>query len=144
MLPPGFERKQTHSYGTFTLDLLELSLPHIAIQSVEPHFFGTTKQSSSIAQPKLPISFEYQIATNLWHFYSYLTDCRSITLILTSQSGQVYTAELILQLLPSGQVLNRFNNTLDYLFQENSYLINKRAKIDVYDRSHKVVGRVEI
>jgi hypothetical protein len=89
------------------------------------------------------MSFEYQIATNLWYFYSYLTDCRSITLILTSQTGQVYTAELILQLLPSGQVLNRFNNSLDHLLRENSYLLNKKASIDVYDRGHKVVGRVQ-
>lgn len=142
MLPPSFEHKHTHSYGTLSLTLNNLKLPNLPLRSLEPHFFGKANQHCSSSPLAPPFAFHYQIATNLWHFYSYLSDCRSITLLFTSSSGQVYTAELVLEMLPSGQVLNRFNTCLDYLFRGNSYLLNRKSSLKVYDRGHRVVGEV--
>ena len=86
---------------------------------------------------------QYTIATNLWHFYAYLTDCRTIPLILTDIHGKTYTADIQLQLLPSSQVLNKFNASIDYLFQEQSYLSRCKQKVQIFDRTHRIVGNMD-
>lgn len=115
MLPPSFENKSSHQYGTFTLLVHKINTEGIQMETVDPHFFGNVKYQHQMPI-LLPVKVQYQIATNLWHFYAYLTDCKIIPLILTDQQGQTYTADIQLQLMPSSQVLNKFNASIDYLF----------------------------
>lgn len=43
MLPPAFEHKNTHRYGTFSLTIHSINTPRLTLNSIEPHFFGNAK-----------------------------------------------------------------------------------------------------
>lgn len=47
-------------------------------------------------------------------------------------------------MLPSSQVLNNRNTSIDYLFKNNSYLLTNKQSINLYDRNHKQVGSSDI
>jgi hypothetical protein len=142
MLPPAFEDKQPHTYGSLTLTLKRVDSHATEFVTVEPHFFGNAKYHHQITMGTMPVELEYTVATNLWHFYAYLSDCRTIPLIFTDKRGTVYSCDLSLQLLPSSQVLNRYNASLDYLFAPHSYLTNPQQTAKLYDKHRSAVGSV--
>ena len=49
-----------------------------------------------------------------------------------------------MNLLPSSQVMNKFNVSIDYLFEGDSYLTNSRQKLQLLDRGHRKVGEISI
>ena len=46
--------------------------------------------------------------------------------------------------MPSSQVLNKLNKNIDYLFANNSYLLEGKQKIRILDDKRKAVGCVEV
>ena len=46
--------------------------------------------------------------------------------------------------MPSSQVLNKLNKNIDYLFANNSYLLEGKRKIRILDDKRKAVGCVEV
>ena len=73
-------------------------------------------------------SASFSIRTNLWHFYAYLHDARSVSLLFRDRHGIEYTSKVDLMLMPSARVLSKTNN-IDYLFRDNSYLVNYRQEV---------------
>ena len=114
------------------------------VVTIEPHFFGNAKYQHQNHISNLPLTLEYSIATNLWLFYAYLTDCKVIPLIFTDSNYAVYSCEVALNLLPSSQVMNKYNASIDYLFEESSYLTNRKQNVIVYDKAHRKVGDVDV
>jgi hypothetical protein len=49
-----------------------------------------------------------------------------------------------LNLMPSGQILNKNNKIIDYLFQGNSYLINTNQNIEIFNRNKNKIGIVQL
>lgn len=82
MLPPGLDNKSTHQYGRLTLQINYIRFANIQPLRIEPHFFGMQKTISQNILDSTPTSIDYGIVTNLWHFYAYLNDLRTITLKL--------------------------------------------------------------
>ena len=144
MLPPAFCHKNTFTYGKLTLVIQSVKTTVTNILTVEPHFFGSAKELEQHTISTVPLCLEYTVATNLWHFFSYLTDCRTIPLIFTDSRRLIYSTEVDLELLPSSQVLNRHSASIDYLFQKDSYLLSNKQSLKLFDRSHAEVGAVEV
>lgn len=46
--------------------------------------------------------------------------------------------------MPSSQVLNKLNKNIDYLFSNNSFLLEGKQKIRILDDKRKAVGCVEV
>jgi len=46
--------------------------------------------------------------------------------------------------MPSSQVLNKLNKNIDYLFINNSYLLEGKQKIKMLDDKQKTVGVVDV
>lgn len=49
-----------------------------------------------------------------------------------------------MNLLPSSQVLNKYNASIDYLFEENSYLNQSKQNVKIFDKQHRIVGSADI
>ena len=49
-----------------------------------------------------------------------------------------------MNLLPNSQVMNKFNASIDYLFEGDSYLTNSIQKLQLLDRAHRKVGEISI
>ena len=83
MLPPKFPHKDAHHYGTFRLTFTPALTTRNNIIKVETFFFGSHKKIVQPCDSHHTAIFNFNIATNLWHFYAYLSDCRHIPLFLT-------------------------------------------------------------
>lgn len=92
-----------------------------------------------IAMSRSP-SFDFDIGTNLWHFYAYLHDARTLNISFLDCNGKVYNCSVHLNLMPSKQVLSGNPNNIGMLFQGNSYLLDERNRCDIFDNRYVKVG----
>ena len=86
MLPPQqHEQNQQHyTHGTLTLTPTQIHT-QLPLQRLEVLFFGAeAPEAHPIRNSQCP-AFKYNIMTNLWHFYSYLHDARTIPLTIYHQ-----------------------------------------------------------
>ena len=105
---------------------------------MEAAFLGMTRpQTTPIREKSGCASFD--IRTNLWHFYAYLHDARSVSLSFRDSQGAECCSKVDLMLMPSARVLNQSAN-IDYLFKDNSYLVNCRQQVGIENQEGRKVG----
>ena len=95
MLPPGLDRLQNpHTYGALSIALL----PKLDIRqplTLSPHFFGSNRAlAQTIRNGSELVEFNYEIVTNLWHFYAYLTDCSNIPIYMNDSQGNRFVGNV--------------------------------------------------
>lgn len=143
MLPPGLDNRNPHHYGQLSFNINTQQIKGIRIERVQVNLLGMKKaEERQISNGNA--TFDFTIATNLWFFYAYLNDARAITCRFIDSVGKVYNCETTLHLLPSHQVLNKNSKDLDFLFEKNSYLLNRSSKGEVFDSKFTKIGLAEI
>lgn len=136
MLPPRLPHRSPHRYGTLALSLRPHTEhpPHALI----PLFLGAPEKPYPVTGP---VTFmEFPIVTNLWHFYAYLADCRTLPIHIYTQHG-TFTANYPISLLPSRQVLTPAVRDVGFL-AHGGYVLEGRKRVEVGEGGRE--GWVEV
>jgi hypothetical protein len=92
MLPPGLENRPTHKYGELNITITAINIRNGDAMYAEVSLLGMRKGVKRQVSMARQSSFDFSIASNLWHFYAYLNDARALSIHFSDEEDKHYSS----------------------------------------------------